>query len=274
VAKYLLSLPPNNKYNAHIVMNFKKIIFPLATVTLIITGCDTVQKTLDTANTVNGIFTEAEKPKLTNEEVIAGLKEALIIGANNAGGTTSKIDGFLKNDLIRLPFPEDAIKVKEKALELGLTSQVEKFEATLNRAAEEAAKEAAPIFVNAIKNMTVEDGFNILRGGNNAATNFLKDKTSTQLVSAFQPKVKTAIEKVELTKYWEPLAKAYNTATFLTGGEKVNPDLENYVTAKAMDGLFLMVSKEEEKIRLDPVARVSDLLKKVFGSLDEENGSK
>jgi hypothetical protein len=173
-----------------------------------------------------------------------------------------------------LPFPEDAIKVKEKALELGLSAQVEKFEATLNRAAEEAAKEAAPIFVNAIKNMTVEDGFNILRGGNHAATNFLKDKTSSQLVSAFQPKVKTAIEKVELTKYWEPLAKAYNTATFLTGGEKVNPDLENYVTAKAMDGLFLMVSKEEEKIRLDPVARVSDLLKKVFGSLDEENGNK
>ena len=255
-------------------MNFKKIIFPIATVTLIVTGCDTVQKTLDTANTVNGIFTETEKPKLTNEEVIAGLKEALIIGANNAGGITSKMDGFLKNDLIRLPFPEDAIKVKEKALELGLSAQVEKFEATLNRAAEEAAKEAAPIFVNAIKNMTVEDGFNILRGGNHAATNFLKDKTSSQLVSAFQPKVKTAIEKVELTKYWEPLAKAYNTATFLTGGEKVNPDLENYVTAKAMDGLFLMVSKEEEKIRLDPVARVSDLLKKVFGSLDEENGNK
>jgi hypothetical protein len=267
----LLSLPPYNKDKAHIVMKFKKIILPAVVLTLSITACDTALKVLDTTNE---ILNEPAKPKLTNEEVIAGLKEALIIGANNAGNITSKVDGFLKNDLIRLPFPEDAIKVRQKAIDLGLTSQVEKFENTLNRAAEEAAKEAAPIFVNAIKNMTVEDGFNILRGGNNAATNFLREKTSAQLVSAFKPKVKTAIDKVELTKYWDPLAKAYNTATVLTGGEKVNPDLENYVTTKAMDGLFLMLSKEEENIRLDPVARVTDLLKKVFGSLDEENGSK
>lgn len=249
-------------------MNFKKILFPIAAITLSISACDTALKTLET---VDGILTEPTKPQLTNEEVVAGLREALIIGANNAGSLTSKMDGFLKNDLIRLPFPKDAQKVKDKALELGLTSQVEKFETTLNRAAEEAAKEAAPIFVNAIKEMTVQDGFAILKGGNNAATNYLKDKTTSNLVTAFQPKVKSAIEKVELTKYWEPLAKAYNTATLLTGGEKVNPDLENYVTAKAIDGLFLMVSKEEEKIRLDPVARVTDLLKKVFGSLDEEN---
>lgn len=255
-------------------MKFTKYIIPVFIAGITITACDTVQKTLETVNTVNGVIlgdsTSTAAPALTNTEVIAGLKEALSIGANNAGSITSKMDGFLKNDLIRLPFPDDALFVKEKALELGLNSQVDKFETTLNRAAEDAAKEAAPIFIQAIKDMTVEDGFNILNGGENAATNFLKEKTSAQLVSAFQPKVKTSIENVELTKYWEPLTKAYNTATLLTGGEKVETNLENYVTEKAMNGLFTMLAKEENNIRLDPVARVTDLLKKVFGSLDDK----
>lgn len=257
-------------------MKFIKYIIPVAFAGITIVSCDTMQKTLETVNTVNDVLTgdsTASAPALTNAEVIAGLKEALTIGANNAGSITSKLDGFMKNDLIRLPFPEDALKVKEKALELGLDSQVEKFELTLNRAAEEAAKEAAPIFVNAIKDMTVEDGFNILKGEENAATMFLKDKTSTQLVSAFSPKVDAAIETVELTKYWEPLAKAYNTAMTFSGGDKVNTDLNKYVTDRAMDGLFTMLAKEEKEIRLDPIARVTDLLKKVFGSLDSDDNN-
>lgn len=252
-------------------MKFTKYILPVIFTGFAVVSCDTVQKTLDTVNTVNDAIkgdSTSTAPALSNVEVIAGLKEALSIGANNAGSITSKLDGFMKNDLIRLPFPEDALKVKEKALDLGLTSQVEKFELTLNRAAEEAAKQAAPIFVQAIKDMTVEDGFNILKGEENAATNFLKDKTSSQLTAAFSPKVSEAIKTVELTKYWEPLTKAYNTSNLLTGGEDINTDLEGYVTAKAMDGLFTMLAKEEKNIRLDPVARVTDLLKKVFGSLD------
>ena len=201
---------------------------------------------------------------LTNDEVISGLKEALSVGIKNSVSLTSVLDGFLGNPTIRLPFPPDAIKVKEKALNLGLSGQVEKFETTLNRAAEEATKEAMPIFIEAIKNMSVQDGFAILKGGNGAATKFLKDQTISKLVIAFTPKVKEATSKVKLTEYWNPIITKYNA---LTTGEDLNPDLDAYITQKAIEGLFIMVAKEEDKIRLDPAARVSDLLSKVFGSL-------
>lgn len=201
---------------------------------------------------------------LTNDEVISGLKEALSVGIKNSVSLTSVLDGFLGNPTIRLPFPPDAIKVKEKALNLGLSGQVEKFETTLNRAAEEATKEAMPIFIDAIKNMSVQDGFAILKGGNGAATKFLKDQTISKLVIAFTPKVKEATSKVKLTEYWNPIITKYNA---LTTGEDLNPDLDAYITQKAIEGLFIMVAKEEDKIRLDPAARVSDLLSKVFGSL-------
>ena len=202
--------------------------------------------------------------ELTNDEVISGLKEALSVGIKNSVNLTSATDGFLKNTEIKLPFPPDAIKVKEKAMALGLSGQVEKFETTLNRAAEEATKEAIPIFVDAIKNMTVQDGFAILKGGNGAATTFLKNRTSAILDSTFAPIVKNATSKVKLTEYWNPLITKYNA---LTLGEKLNPDLDAYIRQKAIDGLFIMVAKEEDKIRLDPAARVSDILIKVFGSL-------
>ena len=202
--------------------------------------------------------------ELTNDEVISGLKEALGVGIKNSVNLTSATDGFLKNTEIMLPFPPDAIKVKEKAMALGLSGQVEKFETTLNRAAEEATKEAIPIFVDAIKNMTVQDGFAILKGGNGAATTFLKNRTSAILDSTFAPIVKNATSKVKLTEYWNPLITKYNA---LTLGEKLNPDLDAYIRQKAIDGLFIMVAKEEDKIRLDPAARVTDILIKVFGSL-------
>ena len=127
------------------------------------------------------------KNELTNDEVISGLKEALSVGIKNSVSLTSVTDGFLGNVEIRLPFPPDAIKVKEKALNLGLSGQVEKFETTLNRAAEEATKEAMTIFIDVIKNMSVQDGFAILKGGNGAATKFLKDQTISKLVIAFTP---------------------------------------------------------------------------------------
>jgi hypothetical protein len=144
---------------------------------------------------------------------------------------------------------------------------VEKFETTLNRAAEEAAKEALPIFVDAITNMSVQDGFAILNGGNGAATKFLKDQTTAKLTTAFAPKVADAISRVKLTEYWSPIMTKYNAAMTLTGGEKINPDLNAYVTQKAIEGLFKMVEQEENKIRKDPAARVTELLAKVFGSL-------
>ena len=207
------------------------------------------------------------KIDLTNEEVISGLKEALNVGIKNAVNLSSVTDGFLKNDVIRLPFPPDAIKVREKAINFGLSKQVTTFEETLNRAAEEATKKALPIFVDAIKNMSVSDGFSILKGGDGAATKFLKSQTSNQLVIAFAPVVKEATTKVQLTAYWNPIITRYNSAMTLSGGQKLDPDLDAYITQKAIDGLFYLVEMEENKIRKDPLARVSDILVKVFGSL-------
>lgn len=228
-------------------------------------SCEVLNESLKVVNsTQNG---GTSKPSLTNEEVISGLREALQIGIKNSVNLTSVTDGFLKNESIRLPFPPDAIKVKEKAMDLGLSGKVTEFETTLNRAAEEATKEALPIFADAIKNMSVQDGFAILKGGDGAATKFLKEQTTSKLVSAFSPKVKNATSKVELTKYWNPIITKYNSAMTLTGGQKLDPDLDAYITQKAIEGLFYMVEKEENKIRKDPVARVTDLLVKVFGSL-------
>jgi len=239
----------------------KKNIFLFATLLIIGSSCELLNEVSKVVQTP--VTTNASNP-LSNEEVIAGLKEALTIGIKNSVNLTSATDGFLKNTEIKLPFPPDAIKVKEKAMALGLSGQVEKFETTLNRAAEEATKEAIPIFVDAIKNMSVQDGFAILKGGNGAATTFLKNRTSAILDSTFAPIVKNATSKVKLTEYWNPLITKYNA---LTLGEKLNPDLDAYIRQKAIDGLFIMVAKEEDKIRLDPAARVTDILMKVFGSL-------
>ncbi len=239
----------------------KKTIFLFSTLLIIGSSCELLNEVSKVVQTP--VATNASNP-LSNDEVIAGLKEALSIGIKNSVNLTSATDGFLKNTEIMLPFPPDAIKVKEKAIALGLSGQVEKFETTLNRAAEEATKEAIPIFIDAIKNMTVQDGFAILKGGNGSASQFLKNQTSAKLISAFAPKVKEATSKVKLTEYWNPIITKYNA---LTLGNKIDPDLDAYITQKAIDGLFIMVAKEEDKIRLDPAARVSDILIKVFGSL-------
>ncbi|TNE54574.1 MAG: DUF4197 domain-containing protein [Bacteroidetes bacterium] len=238
------------------------IVISLGTL-LAVNSCDTLNEAAGLIVTDPG----NQKTQLTNAEVISGLKEALSVGIKNAVDISSVTDGFNKNNLIRLPFPEDAQKVKEKALQWKLDGQVEKFETTLNRAAEEASKEALPIFKNAILNMSVQDGFSILNGGQGAATRFLKNNTTNQLVEAFSPKVKDAISKVKLTELWNPIISKYNMAMKLKGGETINPDLNAYVTEKAINGLFKLVEIEENKIRQDPVARVSDILVKVFGSV-------
>lgn len=242
----------------------KRLIFPLSIVviTAITPSCDVLNDVAEMVTTPTDTT-----PALTNSEVIQGLKEALNVGINNSVSLTSVTDGFLGNADIRLPFPEDALKVKQKALDWGLDAQVEKFETTLNRAAEEATKEALPIFKDAILNMSISDGFKILNGGDGAATNFLKVNTTSQLVNAFSPKVEAAISKVKLTEYWSPIISKYNAAMTLTGGETLNPDLNKYVTEKAIAGLFHMVEIEENKIRKDPMARVSEILQKVFGSI-------
>ena len=245
-------------------MKMKKIIVLTTLLATTLFSCEALN---EAAGTILAPTTGTTAPSLTNAEVISGLKEALNVGIKNSVNLTSVTDGFLGNTAIRLPFPPDAIKVKEKALEWGLQSQVDKFETTLNRAAEEATKEALPIFLNAINNMTVADGFSILNGGQGAATKFLKDNTTSALIAAFKPKVDAAIATVKLTDYWNPLASKYNAAMTLTGGQKVTTDLSGFVTDRAISGLFTMVTAEENKIRQDPMARVSAILVKVFGSI-------
>lgn len=208
--------------------------------------------------------TSASTPALSNQEVIEGLKEALKVGTTNAVAFTSKTDGFLQNPKIRIPFPPEAEKVRVWAMNNGMRSQVEKFEMNLNRTAEKAAAEATAIFVDAIMNMSIQDGFTILKGDSVAATTFLRKNTETSLKQKFSPIIDQKIDEVKLTSYWEPITKAYNTAMTFTGGEKVNTDLKAYVLQKSLDGLFVYVASEESKIRKDPAARVSAILVKVF----------
>jgi hypothetical protein len=236
----------------------KKIIF----LALIIIGVANAGAQINLDKIKNTVSGSNSGNNLSNDEVIKGLREALTVGTNNATSLVSKTDGFYKNPSIKIPFPQDAIRVKEVCESIGMKPQVDKFVLTLNRAAEEASKEAAPIFINAIKSMSVSDGFSILKGADNAATKYLQDKTYSELKQKFKPIVKNALTKVEITKYWSPLITTYNKTP---GVQKMNPDLEEYVTIKALDGLFKMIAQEELKIRKDPAARITDLLKKVFG---------
>lgn len=244
-----------------------KFFFPTLFI-LAIAAC-TTQQLQETANVAKDAINTGTKPSsnpLTNDEVISGLREALTVGTNNSSAFASKVDGFYKNPKLFIPFPPEAQKVKDWAIKLKMEAQLDKFVETLNRSAEEAAKDAAPVFVNAIKGMSIGDGFAILKGGDNAATQYLKDKTTAELRQKFTPVVQNAINKVELTKYWSPIINNYNKVPFV---EKQNPDLTAYVTEKAMEGLFKLISEEELKIRKDPVARVTDILKRVFGNVTQ-----
>jgi hypothetical protein len=233
----------------------------------IFTACDVLE---DVASTVvnTGSTSEPTKPSLTNEEVIRGLKEALTVGIKNGASLASMQDGFFKNPAIFIPWPEEAVRLKDWGNKNGFSGKVTEIETSFNRAAEEASKKATPIFVDAITNMSVSDGFAILKGADTAATMFLQKATSTQLKAEFKPVVHNAIETVKLTQYWEPVAGAYNkVAMFSSSMNEVNTDLDEYVTDKGMEGLFYLVKQEERKIRKNPAAQVTDLLKKVFGSL-------
>ncbi len=224
------------------------------------TATSVVQQATTAVNTAVGGTTA---PALSNEEVIKGLREALSIGTNNSSGNASKMDGYLKNARLFIPWPEEAKDMREKLIKLGMTKKVEEFETSLNRAAEEAAKKAGSVFLDAITKMSVSDGFAILKGADTAATNFLRKTSYSPLYTQFLPIVKEAIAKVKVTSYWNPLVTKYNK---IPGVKKQNPDLNDYVTKKAANGLFVLIADEEAKIRKDPMARVTDLLKKVFGA--------
>jgi hypothetical protein len=205
---------------------------------------------------------ETTKP-LTKDEVANGLKEALVNGITKGTDLTSKMDGYFKNPEIKIPFPQDVKKVEDKLRQLGMGSEVDRFVLTLNRGAEEAAKEAKPIFISAIKQMSIDDAFAVLKGQPDAATQFLKRTTSAQLKEKFKPVVQANLDKVNATKYYGDLISNYNRIPFIS---KVNPNLNDYATDMAIQGLFTMIAKEEKSIRQDPAARTTELLKKVFGS--------
>jgi hypothetical protein len=199
---------------------------------------------------------------LTNEEVVRGLKEALTIGTSKSATLAGSLDGFYRNPRLFIPWPEEAQDMKNKLVKLGFAKKVQEFEMSLNRAAEEAATGAVPIFTAAIANMSLQDGFAILRGADTSATNYLRKNTYDPLQEKFLPVVQAAIKKVDVTRYWSSVAETYN---MLPGVKKQNPDLDLYVTNKAINGLMVLIADEETKIRKDPMARVTDLLKKVFG---------
>lgn len=213
-------------------------------------------------NSVGKILTTSggSKTGLSNEEIISGLKEALQVGAERSTNKLSAVDGFFKDAAIKILMPAEAKKVESTLRNLGMGKQVDNAILSMNRAAEDAAKSAAPIFINAVKGMSFSDALGILKGGDFAATSFLKDKTTTSLTEAFRPVIEASLTKVDATKYWNTLFTSYNKIS----AQKVNPDLVAYVTEKALTGIFHQLGQEEQKIRKDPVARTSDILKKVF----------
>jgi hypothetical protein len=211
---------------------------------------------------ISKIIQSSTKQGLSNDEIVQGLKEALDVGANNASKQLSSVDGFFKDAAIKILMPEEAKKAEKKLRSLGMGKLVDDAILSMNRAAEDASKNAAPIFINAVKQMSIQDAVGILRGNDFAATSYLKDKTTSPLTEAFRPVIEASLAKVNATKYWNTVFSTYNKFS----SDKINPDLAAYVTEKSLAGIFHQVGLEEQKIRKDPMARTSDILKKVFAN--------
>jgi len=210
------------------------------------------------------IWTGLGKNKgLSNETVVSGLKEALRIGSGNAVSFNGKVDGYFKNAAIKILMPEQ-LKPLEKGLRLaGQSRQADEFVLSMNRAAEKAAPFAKDIFWGAIKRMTFSDATRILKGGDTAATDYFREATTEDLTAAFQPIVTQSMESIGVTRQYKVLAGRYNALPFVKSQAF---DLDRYVVDKALEGLFYVLAEEERKIRTDPAARVTDLLRTVFGS--------
>ena len=228
---------------------------------LLSTGCD-VQSQAQLGNILKQI-PAAGNPSTT--EIALGIKQALELGTAAGADKLSAKDGFLGNLAIRIAFPEEAQKVEKTLRTLGLGSLADNVVTSLNRAAEDAAKEAKPIFTAAIKQMTLTDATNILLGNPDAATSYFKRVTTAQLMAKFKPVVTSSLNKVGATKYWTDAATKYNTLPLV---KSVNPDLSEYVAQKALEGMFIQIAQEELQIRNNINARSTTLLQKVFGYAD------
>ncbi len=200
---------------------------------------------------------------LTSSEIASGLKEALTVGTQNATNKLSATNGFWANQAIRIMMPPEVRQVETALRNVGMGRLVDDAILKMNRAAEDASKQAAPIFVNAITSMSINDAVGILRGGDNAATNYLQRTTTASLTNAFRPAISNSLNKVGALSAWNQVFTRYNSLPMV---RKVNPDLTGYVTERALIGLFQTIASEEAKIRKDPAAQVSNLLRKVFGN--------
>ncbi len=216
-------------------------------------------------------FAKIKVPKITNLAIIpdisAGLKEALNNGITKQVSKLTAEDGFYKNDLVKILLPSELQKVDRTLRSLGMSNLADEGLKLLNRAAENAVKEATPIFVDAVKNMTFTDAKTILMGNENSATTYLETATSTALYDKFSPVISTSLDKVNADKIWEQLINKYNSIPLI---RKVSPDLKDYVTKETMKGVFKMVAVEEKEIRVNLKARTSPLLKSIFAMQDKK----
>ena len=201
---------------------------------------------------------------ITEAEAADGIKEALSQGLAGAVLKLNKEDGFFKDAFYKILIPEDARRVENTLRDIGLGSMVDKAILQINRGAEDAAGYAKPIFVNAIKNMSIQDAIGLVRNGDTSATHFFREKTTEQLIAAVTPVIRSSLDKVNATKYYGDMVNKYNSIPLV---KKINPDLTGYVTMKATNALFDLVAKEEKNIRSNFAARTTDLLKKVFGGI-------
>ena len=195
------------------------------------------------------------------------MKEALKNGAGASTDFLSKADGFFKNSTYKILFPPEAQKLEKTLRDAGLGDMCDRAIVSINRGAEMAVAEAKPVFVNAITAMTINDAINIVSGGNGAGTAYLKRTTSNELTTKFSPIIKQSLDRVGATKYWKDAITTYNKIPIV---QKINPDLNGFVTSKSMEALFSQIELEENKIRQDPLKRTSDLLKKVFSYADQQ----
>jgi len=248
----------------------KRKLMVLVAGSLLLAGCSTVMNVLQTA---------ADSGVLTETDVIRGLKEALTVGAKNSSGLLSAVDGYYKDAAVKIMLPDEAKVIVDNISKIpGGEKLIENVVLSINRAAEDAAKDAAPVFVNSITSMTVTDGFNILRGADNAATMYLRNTTYNELYALYKPKIEASTKKdiigtISTEESWNALTSKWNSfansiAGRIGGFKPVNTDLNDFLTRKALDGIFLKIANEELKIRKDVNARVTPLLQKVFGSVN------
>jgi len=240
----------------------KKYIFFLS-LSFIFTSCDEILDVFATASTTTS--------GISQTEASSGLKQALEVGVNAGTSFLGKTDGFLGNNAYKILLPQEVQNAVSKIKGNPITNRLagpylDKLVTAMNRGAENAMDEAKPIFVNAIKSMSISDAISIVTGGDGAATKYLQRATSSQLKEKFYPVIKTSLEQVKVNEPWTKVSSAYNTVM----GKQVQTDLNDYVTSKAMTALFTQIKKEEDKIRSNPVSRTTDLLKKVFGYADSQ----